>query len=146
MLLGCVLLAVAVLDCDARAERFAEAVAHLPAAHWALVRSVQITDAASGGRAFRDGRIRIGEHADAETLWHEVGHIVSYQHGGAMIGAWHRKFWPKGEAKYTLPSGYAGTNAREDLADSYKRMIRGDLGECCRERARWLHMRLTDHD
>lgn len=110
------------------------AVARVPARHWLLVGSVAV-DRLSSAQASRDGMsISLTSRSDAESLWHEVGHIVLYS-DRPMEQAWQATIWPGDKPAGRPVSRYAHTSDREDFAESYAAMIRdGSVADRLRDR------------
>lgn len=143
----CRLIEVPVLDCDSRVQRYVAAAGRVPAAHWRLVLAVGIT-AERNGKALDDFSILLPARPAPWTLWHEVGHIVSWQADGALIKRWMLDLWPLGKSTTEMVSDYANRTPSEDFAESYAAYLDGKLAACCTERVIWLaeHVfALADH-
>ena len=128
LLTVCTLRGVPATGCDSPGFAvYQEDAERVPAEHWALVREIQLVD--GSGRAYRsERRIELPSVGRPGVLWHEVGHLVSWEGTGYRYDSWRSALWTDdGRPLGDLPSRYAHTGPGEDFAESYRAWLRGDL-------------------
>ena len=136
----CFLLSVTVVWCDPAAQQYADAAAAVPPEHWRLVKTVAIWRQDDGATTIgaHPGHMYLPEERWDWALWHEVGHLVGERDGRRAGQVWALVAWSGNRPRWTTPTDYAETDAREDLAESYAAYIAGELSDCCPERAALL--------
>ena len=129
LLIACTIRGVPATGCDRAPEAVAQYRAdaeRVPAAHWALVREIQLVPDTSG-RAWKSGLIQLADNGRPGVLWHEVGHLVSWEGTGYRYDSWRYYLWTDDGPRGDPPSRYAHTGPGEDFAESYRAWLRGDL-------------------
>lgn len=137
MIDACILLLVAVLSCDPRAQTYATAAARVPPDHWALVGSVRITSG-THGRA-HGPLVSLPSPARPLVLYHEVGHLVARTNG--LQEVYTAAFWRNGQA-HGRTTRYGRTSPSEDFADCYADLLSGGH-RCGKYRHEWLRTALS---
>jgi hypothetical protein len=147
--MACVLLGVAVLGCDGRAQAYTSAAAEVPPMHWRAVPAIGIREGAHGRHDPATGIILLPANRRDDQLFHEVGHRIldasRADDGSRAIDGYCARFWPLGRPVGRPPSPYGRHSCREDGAESMRRLYERDRGWRASERARWLlaHVRGT---
>ena len=95
----------------------------VPRIHQNLVDRIVVVHS-SHSSSNKNGVIQLRLGARPGELLHEVGHQVSYQRG--IQEKWDRRFWPGGQPRGKLLSGYARTNSHEDFAETYRLWLQED--------------------
>lgn len=107
---------------------YTEAALKVPAAHWALVTSIEVGAADSTEKVTREGHLRLPPEGHQGQLWHGVGHLVGWRDDDKILNAFAARFWDGDRPIRAQPmSGYGARHgAPEDFPELYRCWMRGD--------------------